>query len=1054
MHKIHPKHLQEWNESGVPEHITNLNVTSYMDDQGNYGALDRLLYGLPKKFRGNTGRPQPYYLKKYDHVKNGGWHCSGGESLLEPGTQNEFWGTFKPETPRVTIDEKGREKTLKYENPVKVRTEIFALKTTKQHAEKILKPYGYNKKNKKETFWSFVLRKADVPIYLTEGAKKAGCLMDKVAALGLSGIYNGYRRNELGERTLIPELEAIAVPGRPIYIVFDEDEKESAKLNTFIASRQLELLLKEKGCIVTVVRWHSSLGKGCDDLVVNHGWKALEQAIEFSLDDRGPQSEQNGLTLRLFDHESLGYTPNEERDSEYLGKVAFETMNKLVCIRSPKGTGKTTSIKPYIEYLLAQGKRVIITGHRTNLLRSLAGLFGVVYIDDISKISELTNCQCIALCVNSLHSKSKAFFEPTEWKGSHIVIDEATQVLKHMFTCGTCKKYRPAILKSFKYICNHAEKIVAADADLNTNTVKYLSRVSKSSPYIINNKYAFQNKKWNVYNVAKPEQLLAAAYKSIEKGENVMICLSGQKSNSLWGTQTVERYIKGKFPEIAPYVLRYDSESVADPEHPAYGTTSVLNDTLRKVKVFITSPTLGTGVDLHLKNHFSKVFGIFLGVLEPSSVRQFLARVREPVDRWICLSKTGHNWMAGGATNEQQLLKNTNKAVQAQIKMLQKMGIPEIDEAENLDDLTPDTVDLDCWAEMVISHNLGMKDYSANVLEGLAREGHNVIDMSDYDVEVDKGEVRQIRSENYEQHKKEVVEVHPLETEEQFRQLDGKNAKTKMERNQWKNWKLSVSYGAVTPEVIETDDKNLYGKLKTLFYLTEGQEYVQQDDINSATFQFQNGDGEIWTPDFMKTQKAGLIKVLKYFKLDGLIEEGKPYCNSTEELIDFRRQFTPQVMKDIACLGVTGLKTKDTPIQLFKKVLSFLGIKLQSTKKRVKAKNGKREYLYEIKKPVVLSQVFTYWKEKAEQRKLAIEEKERRRLEDKAGSVYDQLPPNPVSDIAAGIICKLEDLIGSTKLLEEVKSLVRSEDWEKWGDQIFMNAAPAVRYLILAHAPL
>jgi hypothetical protein len=163
---VRASHFQEWRSSAVDPEIVQLNVESLSGD----AAYEALLYGLPNTARTNTGRLSSGWLKKYSHLEDGGWFCSGVDVLTG---QPSRWGCFKPNTPRIDLDgmtlkqlgelakkqginpygwdksqlirqltAKGQKsKPIKYETPPKVATEIFALRVTYGIGLKIAKKY-------------------------------------------------------------------------------------------------------------------------------------------------------------------------------------------------------------------------------------------------------------------------------------------------------------------------------------------------------------------------------------------------------------------------------------------------------------------------------------------------------------------------------------------------------------------------------------------------------------------------------------------------------------------------------------------------------------------------------------------------------------------------------------------------------------------------------------------------------------------------------------------------------------------------------------------------
>lgn len=245
--------------------------------------------------RRNTGQVSHSYLKKYRHVENGGWWCSGID-ILNP-LSDDLWGQFKPTKPRLSQD-KG--KIIKYEAPPKYPTSIFALKLPPNLWEKIAKryrirsylsPLALRLQDRKQpvNFWEWVLQNPQIPLIITEGSKKAAALLSAgYTAIALPGIFNGYRqpKDEWGRITglakLIPQLQVFAIPGRPIYLCFDQDLKPKTIQNVNTALLKTGQLLAGAGCEVKIIRW-SQPEKGVDDLIQVNGVTAFDHAYNSAL---------------------------------------------------------------------------------------------------------------------------------------------------------------------------------------------------------------------------------------------------------------------------------------------------------------------------------------------------------------------------------------------------------------------------------------------------------------------------------------------------------------------------------------------------------------------------------------------------------------------------------------------------------------------------------------------------------------------------------------------------------------------------------------------------
>ena len=163
-------HLREWKASGVNEELTNLNVVPL---EGASPA-EYLLYSnsIPRR---NDGRVSEGFLQRYAHTDAGGWWCSGIDVL---SGEEDIWGCFKPDSHRNNSN-----KIIKYEHPPKTATGLFALKVPLNLWQNIAKRSGLEiadedikPQSSDLGFWLWLIDRPQVPLCITEGAKKAGAL--------------------------------------------------------------------------------------------------------------------------------------------------------------------------------------------------------------------------------------------------------------------------------------------------------------------------------------------------------------------------------------------------------------------------------------------------------------------------------------------------------------------------------------------------------------------------------------------------------------------------------------------------------------------------------------------------------------------------------------------------------------------------------------------------------------------------------------------------------------------------------------------------------------
>ncbi|MUL39448.1 plasmid replication protein, CyRepA1 family, partial [Gloeocapsopsis dulcis] len=619
---IHFQDLQEWQDSTVDEGIFNLNVRS-LEGQTAY---EYLFYSNKLK-RTNTGIVSRGIINTYAFLEHGGWWCSGVDPLnnWEP----MLWGCFKPRRPRIDFEKR---KAIKYEHPPKTETRIFLLLVPDHIWQKVSARYGISitEEDKKRSFWHWAW-KHNVPIIITEGAKKAGALLTAgFAAIALPGIYGGYRTlkdeegNQIGKPYLIPDLQCFATLGREIYFCFDRDQKQKTIRSVNKAIEKTGYLFTQSGCKVRVICLPGP-EKGVDDFIMAHGaetFDVLYQAAKL-LESWQAQS-----------FTELTYPTAIKVNRRYLGDISIPNDAKLVALKSAKGTGKTQLLEAIVSKALAANKWVLVIGHRVQLVEALCHRFGIPYVTEI-RTEPSGAALGYGLCIDSLHPGSQARFNAENWHDGVVILDECEQVIWHALNSSTCQTERVAILKQLKsllYNVLHSSsgQVYLADADLSDLSIDFVRSLSSTNvePCIVVNEWQpGLDECWEVYNYQgkDPSGLVEALEKHIAGGGKPFVVCSAQRAKSQWGTRTLERHFNKLFPR--KQILRIDSETIADPSHPAYVCVTNLNIILQLYDIVLASPSIETGVSLDLKGHFTSVWGIFQGVQAESSARQALARL-------------------------------------------------------------------------------------------------------------------------------------------------------------------------------------------------------------------------------------------------------------------------------------------------------------------------------------------------------------------------------------------------------------------------------------------
>ncbi len=956
-------HLEEWRQSCVDDQLIRLNVTPLMGD----APAQHLLYADALSRR-NDGRVSDGLLQRYDHVADGGWWCAGIDLI---SGERDLWGCFKPDRPRQDWESS---KTIKYEHPPKTQTGIFALRVPLHLWERIaeranvsLSPDDQDQEQPDFGFWQWLMGHPEIPLVITEGAKKAGALLTAgYAAIALPGVHNGYRtpKNDQGKRIgksqLIPALGKLAVANRQILIAFDQDHKPKTVQQVNLAIQRLGYLFSRQRCEVKILEWDNCYGKGIDDLIASQGNDYLQQLVSKAL----PLEMWKAQRLNRLTHDR-----GMEVEARYLPEITIPAVEKLVALRSPKGTGKTEFLARIVHQARAEQRPVLVIGHRIRLVQELCRRFHLPYLGDLENPA-LGHHEGYGLCIDSLHGHSQAHFDPEQWRDCLIIIDEVEQVLWHGLNSDTCRRHRVAILRTLKQLLQNSlggeGQIYVADADLTDVSLDYLINLSgiPLQPYVIRNQWQPGEKEaWPVYHFAEndPKQLVKHLLHHIREGGKPFICLSAQKLTSAWGTRNLEAYLEKQFPDRR--ILRIDAESLADPSHPAHGSLTQLNQVLVNYDIVLTSPAVETGVSIDVKDHFTSVWAIAQGVQTATSVCQSLGRIRQNIPRYLWVASYGFNQVGNGATAVSKLLTAGHRLTEVNIRLLHQSDL------DNLDDLDTgfQAESLMAWAKMAVRVNLAMLHYRESILGLLQQEGHNLLGhppalpknsvaSTDKDHPLStvprqplREAIEAVREQNYLEDCQAIAACKLL-TEKKYQKLKKRLVKSPQERQSLRKYELAQRYGVeVTPELVKKDDQGWYQKLRWHYFLTVGRAFLGDRDAKIARLLLEQGQGSLFLPDFNGSQLGAVIGTYDIIGIPVLLNHPqRELCPLDQDLVALAKLALAN-WDDIKTVVGIGLAKNASPITILRRFLEKIGFGIKLAKTKTISK--KRVRIYQITCP-------------------------------------------------------------------------------------------------------
>ena len=667
---LRASHLNEWLASAVAPEIIQLNVESL----GGDAAYESLLYGLPNTARTNTGRLSSGWLKKYGHLEDGGWFCSGVDVITH---QPSRWGCLKPNTPRFDLDgmtlkhlgelakkqginpdgwdksqlirqltAKGQKsKQIKYETPPKVPTEIFALRVSYGIGLKIAEKQGLKDDyltrlednsldSEDQGFWQWVINHPQIPICLSEGAKKAGSLLSAgCVGISLPGIFNGYRqpKDEMGQLTglaqLIPQLEAFCQNGREVAFCFDQDEKPKTIRNVQTAIQKTGKLLEDQGCKVSIIRWDKS-HKGCDDFIVSQGEDELDRVYKkrislekFNLEIYKAIDFEKWLNFHTF-------TSKEKINQQYLS-IDPPKQGEILIINSPTNTGKSTLLKKWAKNDFAD-KGIIRIGNRNSLELQFCNESDFRHLQTDSLLSDTLLSdpkKRVSFCFPSLSHTSSKHWENTILYGDEIdgTIQQALFLNKD-----------PDNLDRFKEALELCDRGVFLSGTIYDHHVDYLKALCPSKTFrIIQNTYTPQRPKIKLlagtFSEENPDKIDSRDKsplldRILSDSEPIMI-----QSDSKHFLNSLERLIK-IIPNTDTLLITADTlitdKKVKDfIENPNQYIKEYADRNTRRL-VVLASPTMTSGNDITIK-YFKRDYHYYCGQLLSVLISQKSIRIRD-----------------------------------------------------------------------------------------------------------------------------------------------------------------------------------------------------------------------------------------------------------------------------------------------------------------------------------------------------------------------------------------------------------------------------------------
>jgi hypothetical protein len=806
---------------------------------------------------------------------------------------------------------------------------------------KVAKKYGLTPPVPEQSFWVWVLSHPQISITITEGGKKAlAGISQGVVTIAVYGCTCGKSPD------LVPYLK-----NRKIYVGFDRDTKEKGQKAVKEGTFSLCRAVISQGGTPRILEWHPSQGKGLDDLAAG-GIK-----LDFLATDG------QSLSYRDFSEKHRKYSLDKYKpvkvNQEYLN-LDIPDQAQIIAIKSHKKTGKTELLAGLTRAASDRGTAAIAIGHLIKLMVELANRLGLDYRTDESAVKDILG---YCLCINSLHPKAKPSFDPVYWgsKGAWVIIDEVEQIIWSLLNNNTLKDHRPLILLTLQTFLRetlaNGGKLFLSDADLSSRSLDFclgLIGLQSLQPYVFVNEYTPPKNHRRLISYDTPQALLTklvAKTKNLKSGKKLWVATGAQKEGSKYGSKNLEKRLAKIHPPER--ILRIDSETVADPSHPAYRATDNLAAIVEKYNVIIASPTLETGVNI-TDPSFVGVFGFFSGVQSVNGCSQALERVRGDCPRYIFAPEKHTMTIGSGDVGVGDLIAREKRL--ANINLIELKGI----EVELFD---KDPCLLETWASYASEINYQARCYRAALIAKLETEGYSVVKFPTPDkAKAELELIREIKKESHTAYCEGVANsIAPDDLT--YQRLKDKTEKTQEERYQEERGRLARTYLTedVTPTLVDKDSQGWLAKLTLTYFLTTGREFLAAREKAKVSNLGKENGGRVMTTDLTRAAIAVQVKGLEVLRIKQFLDTEKLWDN--DSLSEWFALVTANKAEIKQVFGFS-IGEKDTPISVAQRFLGKLGLKLKlAARRRV---DGKLTRFYQLSTldPDDRGEIFTRWLER------------------------------------------------------------------------------------------
>jgi hypothetical protein len=848
----------------------------------------------------------------------GGWWCSGLDPLADWAPM--AWGCFRPDQPRWDQE---RNRPQKYEHPIGEPARLFWLRVPAAVAQLVADRFrltlppavAADTTGSAGAFWRWWAAEPRLPLVIGEGARKAGALLSAgLPTVAGPGIWNPSARRELH-----PDLAAVPLQGRPVWVLFDHSDRPDPDEHR--AARRLGWLLAAAGAVVRI-GCGPGPHKGADDhLAAGGSWEQLAAALQpLAPAPALPQLRRPDLIAPAGVH--LGEA------------VTIPTDRRVVVLSAGMETGKTELIARYLAPLQAAGRRVVLITHRRSLGEALAERLGLPWGDDAAPGSDLRQTG-IALCADSLCPSSRLRFNPADWAGAVVVIDEATAVLAHalMATGTAIAGRRVPVLQTLAQLLAVAGQTLAADAQFDNATLEAIEAAAGERAYLIGSHHRPAAGRQLVMHETR-SSWRGALLQLLAQRQRLWISTTAAEASSPNSARNLAALAAAHWPGAA--VLVVDRDTVADPDHDAHRLASNPDQIAAAYDVVIASPAVAAGLSVTLRGHFAAVMVAAGGTTDPGAVAQAAGRVRDGCPRHLyapARSPGNHLQIGCGATRADRVLLQLKRHEQAAVGQLAAAGW-----SASTNSAGPW---LQLWAERAAQQNAARLSFRATIAAALEVEGYAVTTAGPADpitaaAATEAGaQLQTLAAAATEAERAAVIAAEPL-TDQQARQLIERRKRLgPAERAQLQRWRIDRAWGLKgadpSPELIEAHETGTHRRVVFRWAVSDpaARPLIEAHDRRRARELAPTGPS--WGPDLVREMIGPRVAAAAALGLPAWLQRREWFTADDPALL--------QLAASAAAYGdgitqVLGLRPGKRATTVLRQLLALVGARLECRRQR------------------------------------------------------------------------------------------------------------------------